>query len=463
MNLPEEILEISNKFKTLNYQLYLVGGSVRDLLMKREVHDWDFTTDAKPEQILKIFPNGFYNNKFGTVGVKLSAIPMNIGTTDNSVIEITTMRKEGEYKDHRHPEEVTWTDKIEEDLKRRDFTINALALKLTDFTDSTDHTDFTEIIDPFSGQDDLAAKLIKAVGDPDQRFQEDALRLMRAIRFSSQLGFEIEKNTYDSIKKNAELIKAVAYERIRDELFKLLSAKDAYDGLIKLRETGLLQIILPEIEKCFGIMQEGPKHDRIYDIGDHSFRTMRETPSKDPVVKFAALLHDIGKAETHSISSDGNVTFYNHDLIGANISREIAQRFNLSKEQSEKIYKLIRWHMFSTNENQTDAAIRRFLKNIGLENLDDMMALRIGDRLGGDTKKPVSWRMEEFQRRINQVLEKPFSVTDLKINGQDVMEILNIPSGPKVGKILHQLFEEVAKDANKNNRDYLLSRLKDFS
>lgn len=450
MNLPIEVLEIFTKFTQNNYQLYLVGGSVRDLLLEREVHDWDFTTDASPEEILKIYPDGFYNNKFGTVGIP----------SDQGVVEITTMRKEGDYKDHRHPTVVGWTNKIEEDLARRDFTINAIALKFsTDNTDLTDPTDFTELIDPFNGQDDLKSKLIKAVGNPDQRFGEDALRLMRAIRFSSQLGFEIEEKTYLAIKENAELIKEIAFERIRDELFKLLSSENAYDGLLKLRETGILQIILPEIEKCFGIMQEGPKHDRIYDIGDHSFRTMRETPSKDPIVKFAALLHDVGKSETHSISPDGNVTFYNHDLIGANISKEISKRFNLSKSESDKVYKLIRWHMFSTGENQTDAAIRRFLKNIGLENLDDIMALRIGDRLGGDTRKPVSWRMEEFQKRIKQVLTKPFSITDLKVNGKDVMEVLNIPPGPKVGEVLNKLFEEVLKDSEKNNREDLLAKL----
>lgn len=481
MELPKEILEIFQKFTDSNYQLYLVGGSVRDLLMGKNPKDWDFTTDAKPEEILKLFPDGFYNNKFGTVGTPISSTSSldNSSTQDNEttsqldneIIEITTMRKEGDYKDHRHPTEISWTDKIKEDLARRDFTINAIALSVKSVdqwasktsTDLPTHqpTDNTELVDPFNGQTDLQKKLIKAVGDPNQRFQEDALRLMRAIRFSAQLGFEIEETTYQAIKQNAELIKQIAFERIRDELFKLLGSPNAYDGLLKLRDTGLFQIILPELEKCFGLVQEGPKHDRIYDIGDHSFRTMRETPSNDPVVKFAALLHDVGKGDTYKKDpQSGNVTFYNHDIVGAKIAEQICRRFNLSNHQSDKVIRLIRWHMFSTNETQTDSAIRRFIKNVGLENLEDMFALRIGDRLGGDTRKPVSWRMEEFQKRIKQVLEKPFSITDLKINGQDVMETLNIPPGPKVGQVLQTLFEEVQKDADKNNREYLLSRIK---
>lgn len=452
MELPDEVTKIFDKFSEANFQLFLVGGSVRDLIMGKKVNDWDFTTDAKPEEILKLFPNAHYNNKFGTVGIPTSHF------------EITTMRKEGNYQDHRHPSLVGWTNKIEEDLARRDFTINAIALSVIP-TAAEGSLDFTRddnwnIIDPFNGQSDIDNKIIKAVGDPNQRFQEDALRLMRAVRFSAQLGFEIEEKTYEAIKQNHSLIKQIAWERIRDEMLKMLSAKDAYNGLLKLKETGLLKIILPEVEKCFGIVQEGPKHDRIYDIGDHSFRTMRETPISDPVVKFAALLHDVGKGETYKIDAAGNVTFYNHDIVGANISLKICKRFNLSKNQTDKIYKLIRWHMFSTNENQTDSAIRRFIKNVGLENIDDIMALRIGDRLGGDTRKPVSWRMEKFKDKIKRVLQKPFLISDLKINGTDVMKLLKIKPGPKVGEILNKLFAEVLEDSTKNNREYLIEKIK---
>ncbi|MBI4035465.1 HD domain-containing protein [Candidatus Daviesbacteria bacterium] len=437
--LPNEVKNILGKFKKAKFQIYIVGGAVRDLLMKREVNDWDFTTDAKPEEILKILPNGFYDNKFGTVGLESKL----------GILEITTMRKEGQYKDHRHPTEIGWTNKVEEDLARRDFTINAIALSANN-----------QLVDPFNGLNDINNKIVKAVGKPVKRFEEDALRLIRAIRIATQLEFEIEADTFQAIIKNAELIKEIAWERIRDELFKLLSSDYPYQGIIKLKEAGLLQIILPEVEKCFGIVQEGPRHDRTYDIGIHSLLALKYTPSTDPLVRLAALLHDIGKVDTVKTDSTGNVTFYNHDVAGGKLSLEIAKRFNLSKKQTDKLYRLVRWHLFTVDENQTDSAIRRFIKNVGIENIEDMMAVRVGDRLGGGTQKAVSWRMEKFEQRIKEVLKKPFSISDLKINGNDVMQALEIKSGPKVGKILQKLFDEVLEDASKNNREYMLQRIK---
>lgn len=445
-SLPKEVKNIFDKFKEANFQIYIVGGAVRDLLMGKEVSDWDFTTDAKPEEILKLFPEGFYDNKFGTVGIPVNSTSK-VGSDSFEVYEITTMRKEGDYKDFRHPAEVGWTDKIEEDLARRDFTINAIALGDT-------------LVDPFHGQDDIKNKIIRAVGDPNQRFKEDALRLMRAIRIATQLNFEIDKATFQAVQKDASLIKEVAWERIRDELFKILSSENTYTGIIHLRETGVLQIILPELEKCFGIVQEGPKHDRVYDIGEHSLLTLKYTPSKDPLVRLAALLHDIGKVDTVKTAQDGNVTFYNHDLVGGKLALTIAKRFNLSKKQTDKLYRLIRWHLFTVDERQTDSAIRRFIKNVGIEDIDDMMAVRIGDRLGGGTQRAVSWRMEEYQKRIKEVLKKPFSISDLKVNGNDIIKTLDIKPGPKVGEILQKLFEEVLEDPSKNNREYLLERIK---
>jgi len=444
--LPNEVKNILDKFTSSGYQIYIVGGAVRDLLMGKKVEDWDFTTDAKPEEILKLFPDGFYDNKFGTVGVPVNPTSK-VGSDSFEVYEITTMRKEGDYKDHRHPVEVSWTNKIEEDLARRDFIINALALNSKG-----------DLVDPFGGEKDLKNEIIKAVGDPNTRFQEDALRLIRAIRFTSQLEFNIDKETFEAIKQNAPLIREIAYERIRDELFKILEGMNPYIGIVKLREAGILQIILPELERCFGIMQKGPKHTRVYDIGEHSLLTLKHTPSTDPLVKFAALLHDVGKADTVATAVDGNVTFYNHDVVGGNLVVKIAKRFNLSKKQTEKLFRLVRFHMFTVTEHQTDSAIRRFIKNVGLENIEDIMALRVGDRLGGGTQTETSWRMEKFQQRIKQVLQKPFSISDLKINGRDIMKQLKIKPGPKVGEILNKLFEEVLEDTSKNNRDYLIQK-----
>lgn len=439
--IPEKVKNILNKIEQAGYKVYIVGGAVRDLLMGSEISDWDFTTDAKPEEILKVFPEGFYDNKFGTVGIPV----------DGEVYEITTMRREGDYRDFRHPTEVGWTNKIEEDLARRDFTINALALSLKG-----------EVVDPYQGQKDIEDRLIRAVGDPNQRLKEDALRLMRAIRIAAQINFDIEKETLGAIKKNALLIGEVAKERIRDELFKILASLNPYEGITKLREAGILQIILPEVEKCFGVSQEGPHHIRTYDIGEHSLLVLKETPSPDPIVKLAALLHDVGKPDTAKTAADGNVTFYNHEVIGSRIALQIAKRFNLSKKHTDKLFRLVRWHMFTVEEKQTDSAIRRFIKNVGVENIDDMIALRVGDRLGGGTEQAISWRMKEFRKRIDQVLEKPFSITDLKVNGKDVMKVLNIPPSRKVGDILEKLFQEVLKDNSKNDREQLLNRIKEL-
>ncbi len=462
--LPDEIYKLLSKFSQANFKTYLVGGVVRDILLKRTHKDWDLTTEATPEQILELFPDGFNNNQFGTVGIPLKG---EYESRDKSlasnyspeILEITTMRKESNYKDSRHPEEVSWTKDINEDLARRDFTVNAMALSVI----VSEAKQSLKIIDPFNGQDDLKAKIIKAVGDPSIRFKEDALRLMRAIRFASQLNFKIEEKTFKSIAENSSLIQNISWERIHDELFKILESDNAYQGAVLLKETGLLNYILPEVTDCFGIVQEGPKHDRIYDIGEHLFLSLKFCPSKDPLVRLAALVHDIGKKQTFRTDSSGNVTFYGHETVGANLSKKISERLRLSKKDSDRLYRLIRWHMFSVSEIQTDSAVRRFIKNVGLENIEDMMALRVSDRLGGGTPTETSWRTEEFKKRIKEVLKKPFAVSDLKISGSDVMEILQIKPGPKVGEILNKLFQEVLEDSTKNSREYLLEEIKKIS
>ena len=442
--LPEEIYTVISKITGEGFKVFLVGGAVRDILMKRNHKDWDLTTDAIPEEILKILPEGFYENVFGTVGVN----------TTLGILEITTMRKEGEYRDSRRPSEVSWTKEIQEDLGRRDFTVNAIAIEL----DSSHPKPL--IVDPFNGQVDLDKKLIRAVGDPDTRFREDALRLMRAVRLATQLGFHLEEKTAASIKENASLIKNVSGERIRDELFKILADTKAFSGIVLLRESGILDLILPEVTACFGVLQEGPKHDRVYDIGEHNFLALNFCPSPDPLVKLAALLHDIGKVKTYKKDDEGNVTFFGHETAGANLTKNISEKLRLSRKEAEKLFRLVRWHMFTVSETQTDSAIRRFIKNVGLENIDDMMAIRIADRLGGGTQTETSWRMEEFKRRIKEVLKKPFSISDLKINGSEVMEILQIKPGPRVGEILNKLFQEVLEDHTKNNKEYLTEQIK---
>lgn len=457
--LPRQFLMLSDRFQEHNFQLYLVGGAVRDLLLGKIVKDWDFTTDAHPEQILEIlsqdvfekpgfdgflFP--FNNNSFGTVSM----------STPLGQIEITTMRQESGYSDSRHPSEVSWTDKIEEDLRRRDFTINAMAIKV----ESRDT--LADLIDPFGGKEDLAQGVIRCVGDPQVRFQEDALRLMRAIRFACQLQFLIEEKTFQALKMNAGMISKISAERVRDELLKLLATDNPYEGLVMLRSSGLLAVILPEIDNCFGIKQEGPKHDRIYDIGEHSFRSVKYCPSKDPIIRFACLIHDVGKLPTYRVDATGNASFYGHDVVGAKMAQQICQRLRFSRKETDLIVRLVRWHLFSANENQTDSAIRRFVRNVGVENLQHMYDLREADRLGGDTRKPTSWRIELFKERVKQVLVKPFAITDLKVNGNDVMQTLQIPPGRRVGEILQILFVEVEEDQTKNEREYLISRIQEL-
>lgn len=451
--LPDEVYQIISKFLKADKKIYLVGGVVRDILLKREHKDWDLTTEATPEEILQLFPDGFYNNQFGTVGVN----------TEIGVLEITTMRKEGLYKDSRHPLEVSWTKDIKEDLARRDFTVNAMAIELGSRVKGQESSGFKlELVDPFDGQADLESKKIKAVGDADKRFEEDALRLLRAIRFSAQLNFSIEKETLEAVRKNAALIKNISWERIRDELFKILASDNYYEGVILLKETGLLEFILPEVTRTFGIVQEGPKHDRVYDIGEHLLLSLKFCPSKDPLVRFACLVHDIGKFDTVKKDSSGNVTFYGHEIVGARQVKEVGKRLRLSSKQIEKLYALVRFHMFTVSEHQTDSAVRRFIRNVGVDNLEDMMAVRVGDRLGGGTPTETSWRTEEFKKRLQEVMKKPFSISDLKITGTDVMEILQIKPSRKVGEILNQLFQEVLEDAGKNNREYLVDRVKEL-
>ncbi len=454
--IPPEINEIAKKFLENNFSIYLVGGCVRDILLKKNITDWDLTTNATPEEMLKIFPDSFYNNTFGTIG-----IPTTLKEIEHTgVVEITTFRTEQGYSDRRRPDSVSWGKTIEEDLQRRDFTINAMAINLT-----TDNSQLvTGIIDPYNGQDDLRNKLIRAVGDPNQRFQEDALRLMRAIRFAAKLGFSIESETLQAITNNAELLSHIAQERIRDELLKILSSDYPYEGIMLLRNTNLLAFILPELLEGVNVSQARPGRHHTEDVFTHNVFSLRFCPSKDPLVRFATLIHDIGKPRVKSEDEHGYVIFYNHEVMGARMAYDVANRLRFSKEQREKITKLIRWHMFTVDEHITDAAVRRFIRRIGVENVKDMIDLRIGDRLGGGTQTAESWRLKLFKKRLEeQLAPAPFSINDLAIDGNDVMRELNIKPSKKVGEILQKLFEEVDEDLSKNNREYLLIRLKELS
>ncbi|MBI4028767.1 MAG: HD domain-containing protein [Candidatus Blackburnbacteria bacterium] len=440
INFPPFVKKILHTFERSGFQIYIVGGVVRDIILNRKTNDWDFTTDATPEKILELFPEGFYNNQFGTVGI--------LPEGEEKPYEITTYRTEHGYSDKRRPDSVAWGKDLEEDLSRRDFTINAMAL-------SADKT----IVDPFGGQEDIKKKLIRAVGNPVDRFSEDALRMMRAIRIAAELGFTIEDNTFQAIKMHSESIKHISWERIRDELFKILKSDFPDQGIMMLHAAGLLDYILPELVAGIGVEQKSPERHHIFDVYTHCLNALKNCPSKDTLVRLATLLHDVGKVQTRKVTKSGVVTFYNHEIIGSRQVKEIADRLRLSKKQKDKLWILVRWHQFSVDDKQTDSALRRFIKNVGVENLQDMLDLRVGDRLGGGVQE-TSWRLEKFKKRLEEVQHQPFSVKDLKVNGRDVMEILKIPSGPKVGQILQKLFEEVEEDQTKNEREYLLERTK---
>jgi len=438
--LEEEIKKIFEIFKKNGFEIYLVGGAVRDFLLGKTPENFDFATNATPKQIQSLFPQSFYHNTYGTVSVPL----------EKKIIEITPFRKESNYTDFRHPQKIEWAKTIEEDLARRDFTINAIAY------------DGEKIIDPFHGQKDLKDKIIRCVGNPHKRFNEDALRLIRAIRFASQLGFLIEEKTKEAIEKNNQLITKISWERIRDEFLKILKSDHPAEGILFLKNTGLLKYILPELDICFSIPQKSPKRHHIYDVGTHLVMSLKHCPSKDEITRFATLIHDIGKAKTFKKDENtGLITFYNHEVVSKKLAEKIAERFKLSSKQKEKLIRLVAFHQFTVSELQTDKAIRRFIRNVGKEYLQDILDLRTADRLGSGAK-PTSWRFELFKKRLIEVQKEPFKITDLKVNGYDVMKILNIKPGPKVGQVLKSLFNQVVEKKLENKREVLLNEIEKF-
>lgn len=481
VTLPQPVLFVAWTLLQARFEAYIVGGAVRDILLDRETADWDVTTKAVPEMLLQLFEGGFYDNNFGTVMVPAEALfnqMKRAGWQSESfseekkmwqgqIFDITTFRVEHGYSDRRRPDIVEWGKTIEDDLSRRDFTINALALQM-DFKTLKNLEAFIRkqsslsltisLIDLFQGYDDLQNGLVRAVGDPTLRFTEDALRMMRAIRLGAQLKFAIETKTLTAIQDTAPLIEKISWERIRDELLKILTSPYPADGIALLATSGLLTYIAPELLAMKGIKQGG---HHIYDVWTHSLMALQTCPSTDTIVRLATLLHDIGKPKTLRYQGPRGVTFYGHEVVGARIARDIGKRLRLSNKEVDRLFTLVRWHMFAYDSAMTDAAIRRFIRRVGIDNINDMILLRVGDRKGGGSKA-TSWRLREFQQRIGEQLYEPLSVKDLKINGNDVMKILKIQPGPRVGKILDLLFEEVMEDSSKNTQEYLLKRTQEL-
>jgi len=447
--LKKEIIDVGTALESAGFEAYLVGGCVRDLLLGHEPKDWDITTNAKPEEIQKIFLDSVYENNFGTVGIKTNS--------DNpklKIVEVTTFRQEGKYTDKRHPDEIKFAETIEEDLSRRDFTVNALAMNLG-------HQERSAVIDPYGGQNDLKNKIIRAVGNPEERFQEDALRLMRAVRFMAQLGFGIEEQTEAAVKKHAGILEFVSKERVRDELSKLLSAEKAADGIRKMQGLGLLKLVLPELEEGVGIGQN--KH-HIYTVFEHNLKSLEYAAKNGfPLeLRLASLLHDVGKPR--SKRGDGpDSTFYGHQVIGERMVLSMLDRLRFSKAMIEKIALLVREHMFVYDpDTMTDAGARRLLRRVGEENINDLFLLREADRIGSGVPKAQPYRLRHLKFRIEKVSKDPISAKMLKVNGEDIMRVLGIEPSARIGFVLAILLEEVLDDPLVNVKEVLVKRIQEL-
>lgn len=444
MEIPREVKEIIQKLKENDFQAYIVGGCVRDYLREKEPEDWDIATNAKPEEIQKIFPQSFYENRFLTVTVLT-------GSQDTKLkeVEITTFRREAKYTDKRHPDFVDFAESLEEDLARRDFTVNAMAIELQ-------NDKRLKIIDLFGGREDLEKKIIKAVGKPEERFSEDALRMMRAVRFAITLGegWQIEEKTKIAIKNNALLISTISQERIRDEFLKIIMSERAAEGIELLRETRILKYTIPEIEEGYGVSQN--KH-HIYDCYQHSLRSLDFAAKKgfNKYVRLAALFHDIGKPRTKK-GEGPDATFYGHEIVGAKMAAEILKRLKFSKKENEKITKLVRYHLFYYHpEEVKESAVRRLLRKVGKENIEELLQVRMADRVGSGVPKAEPYKLRYLRYILEKVSQDPISVRMLKVDGYDVMKILNIPPSPKVGAILDILLGYVLEDPQKNEPNFL--------
>ena len=459
IKIPNEIISILEKFKNNGFSSFLVGGCLRDILLGIEPKDWDIATEAKPDQILSIFPDSIYENQFGTVGVKTNSENKSL-----KIVEITTFRLEGKYSDKRHPDKIKFTDKLEDDLKRRDFTINAMALAFSRRETKNQKLEAKnyKIIDLFNGQEDLKNKIIRAVGKAEDRFKEDALRMIRAIRLATELGFKIEEETFKSIKNNASLISLISKERVRDEFIKIINNQRAAEGVRLLKDSSILKYILPELWQCVGVTQN--KH-HIYTVFEHSVRALAYAVDKNfsLEIRLAALFHDIGKPATKR-GEGPNSTFYGHEIVGAKMTKRILERYCFSKDVIDKVVHLVRYHLFYYNVGEvTEAGVRRFIKRVGLENIDDLIKLREADRIGSGVPKAKPYRIRHLLFMIEKVRKDPISAKMLKINGNDVMRITKVKAGPKVGQILSILLDEVLDNPDNNTKENLEKRAIDLS
>lgn len=431
------------------FQCFLVGGSVRDSIMGFTPNEYDIATNAKPEDVQRIFkytiPTGI---KHGTILVIL----------DDMHVEITTFRSDGNYSDGRHPDKVEYTASIEDDLPRRDLTINAMAYNVLDGT----------LIDMFDGMKDIKNKIIRSVGNPYERFTEDGLRIMRAIRFATKLNFNIEKETFEAICHSTGMLTSIAYERIREEFNGILISDNPFRGVELLRKTGILALIMPELMQGFGVSQN---RFHKYDVYYHILHTIQaveplETEELTLLVRLAALFHDIAKPMVQKkVSKQEEPVYYNHEVVGANVAKKIMKRLKYSNAEIDFVTLLVRQHMFYYQDEWTDGAVRRFMKAVGIENIKPLLKLREADRLGsGNRKDKESKAIPKLLARIDKIIEEENAITvkDLKINGNDLMKEFNLKPGPIVGKILNYLLDLILDEPSLNDKEKLMEKTKLF-
>ncbi|MHB0978342.1 MAG: CCA tRNA nucleotidyltransferase [Minisyncoccota bacterium] len=440
IEIPESVRQVSSVLSLAGFENFLVGGCVRDLLVGREPKDWDITTRATPEQIQSLFPHTFYENEYGTVGV------VNDEEKNETLktIEVTPYRIESGYSDMRHPDKVEWGETVEQDLARRDFTMNAIAYEIEN----------NKTVDPFGGVEDIKKKLIRTVGKPEERFGEDALRMLRALRFSAELGFVIETETLGAIEKNAGLLENISKERIRDEFIKIVMSDSpafAFDSAVRL---GLMQYIAPEFEKGVGVEQN---QAHAYTVWEHLLRSLEHAGKKGfPLhVRLAALFHDIAKPHTKKWLNN-QWTFYGHEVVGAKLAKNTLTDLKFPKEIIEKVTKLVRWHMFfSDTEEISLSAVRRMVRNVSPGLIWDLMDVRSADRIGTGRPKESPYRLRKYHSMIEEVMRDPISVKQLKINGAQIMNLTKTEPGPHIGFILEILLSEVLEDPAHNTQEYL--------
>jgi poly(A) polymerase/tRNA nucleotidyltransferase (CCA-adding enzyme) len=457
-SIPKEVRAVAETLTKNNLQAFLVGGCVRDLLMHRVPKDWDIATDAIPEEIQKLFEDSVYENTFGTVGIKTESEDSTL-----KIIEITTFRTESAYTDKRHPDRVQFAKTIEEDLSRRDFTVNAMALKMQNekIKNQNDNAKLENLIDPYGGEGDLKKKVVRAVGKPEDRFEEDALRLMRAVRFAAQLYFSIEEKTKKAIKEKAGLLEYVSKERIRDELTKLIMAPGAVAGILALVDMGLMKFILPELLEGISVGQN--KH-HIFTVFEHNLKSFQYAVDKNFTLdlRLASLLHDVGKPRVKK-GNGPNSTFYGHQVVGEHMVVKMLDRLHLQKAITERVALLVREHMFVYDPDVvTEAGVRRLLRRVGKENTDDLVRLREADRIGSGVPKAQPYRLRYLKAMIEKVQKDPVHPKMLKIRGEAIMEILKIAPGPRVGKILAILLEEVLDNPELNDGEILKPRIEEL-